>query len=46
MVKLTDLPHDLVWIIMEYKRDMEAHDHWDRFIQVVLRNLLWPGFVI
>jgi hypothetical protein len=45
-MKLQDLPHDLVWLIMEYKAEMEAHEHWVRFIEVVLRNLLWPGFVI
>ena len=43
---LQDLPHELRWLIMEYKREMEAHEHWLRFVNVVLRNLLWPGFVI
>lgn len=45
MVKLTDLPHDLVWLIMEYKREMEAHEHWLRFLRLIFNNLLWPGFV-
>ena len=45
-MRLRDLPHDIVWIIMEYKREMEAHEHWENFINVVLANLLWPGFVI
>ena len=45
-MKLSDLPHDLVWLIMEYKAEMEAHEHWVRFIEVVLRNLLWPGFIV
>ena len=43
---LDDLPHELVWLIMEYKREMEAHEHWLFFRDIILRNLLWPGFVV
>ena len=40
-MKLDDLPHDLVWLIMEYKREMEDHEHWLQFLKVIFGNLLW-----
>ena len=31
---------------MDYKREMEDHEHWLRFLQLVFNSLLYPGFVI
>ena len=39
-------PNDIWQIILDYKRQMEDHEHWVRFLEVVFNNLLWPGFVV
>lgn len=44
-MELTDLPQPIVALIMDYKREMEEHEQWLRFLEIVFANLLWPGFV-
>ena len=40
-MRLDELPYDIVWLIMEYKREMEHHEHWIAFLTSILGNLLW-----
>ena len=41
-----ELPTEIANLIRQYIREMQDHEQWLRFLNLVFNNLLWPGFVI
>ena len=44
-MQLSALPPPISDLILEYKAEMEAYEHWIEFLNMIFNNLLWPGHV-